>query len=76
MNKDELHSELDKVIDITDLPVDGFIFYVVKRDSTYGSIALNLPQLINILSVIIKHASQSLGVSDVNILSGVCNKLK
>lgn len=75
MNKDELHNELDKVINITDLPVDGFIFYVVKRDSTYGNIALNLPQLINILSTIIKNASQSLGVSDVIIVSSICNKL-
>ena len=75
MNKDELHSELDKVIDITDLPVDGFIFYVVKGNSTYGNMALNLPQLINTLSAIIKNASQSSGVSDVIIVSSICNKL-
>lgn len=75
MDKTKLHNELDKVIDITDLPVDGFIFYTIKGNNICGNMELNLPQLINTLSTIIKNASQNSGVSDVIIVSSICDKL-
>lgn len=75
MDKTKLHNELDKVIDITDLPVDGFIFYTIKGNNICGNMELNLPQLINTLSTIIKNASQNSGVPDVIIVSSICDKL-
>ena len=75
MDKTKLHNELDKVIDITDLPVDRFIFYTIKGNNICGNMELNLPQLINTLSTIIKNASQNSGVPDVIIVSSICDKL-
>lgn len=75
MDKNRLHNDLDTIIDVIGCPVDGYMFYTIKENKICGNSVMNLSQIVNTLSAVIKDISRSSGVSDAVIVSAIFTQL-